>query len=302
MWGRLRRRLPWLKGLGGGDGVRRSRPGNTSAGGALGVDHAGRDSGLRGAIIRTVGLTVYYRRRPAIAGISVEIPGNSITAVIGPSGTGKSTFLRSINRLNDLIPGTRVEGEVYYRGIRVYSGEVDVYWLRTRIGMVFQKPNPFPMSIYENVAFGLRVNGVADESLIERKVRDALVKTALWDEVKDRLHEDAYSLSMGQQQRLAIARALAVEPDVLLLDEPTANLDPISTMRIEEVLKELKERVTIVIVTHSISQAKRIADYVIALMPDEHGTGRLAEYGPAKTVLEEPSDERVKAYVSGLIG
>ncbi len=261
-----------------------------------------RSMGVREPVIVTLGLTVRYKGKTAIEDVSVAIPKGAITAIIGPSGTGKSTFLRSLNRLNELIPGTEVDGSVYFKGVDIYGGDVDPYWVRTRIGMVFQRPNPFPMSIYENVAFGLRINGVRDEKLIEKRVREALEMAALWDEVKDRLGDDAYSLSMGQQQRLVIARALAVEPEVLLLDEPTANLDPVSTSRIERVLVRLKERVTIVIVTHSLAQARRIADYVMVMMPDERGVGRLVEFGPASKVLENPEDERARAYISGVIG
>lgn len=248
-------------------------------------------------VIETEGLTVYYGGRKAIEGVSASIRRGSITAVLGPSGSGKSTFLRSLNRLNELIPGVRVEGRVYYNGVDIYSGGVDVYWLRTRIGMVFQRPNPFPMSIYENVAFGLRVNGVRDESFIRRRVREALEMAALWDEVKDRLDDDAYSLSMGQQQRLVIARALALEPEVLLLDEPTANLDPISTAKIEEVLLEIRRETTIVIVTHSLQQARRIADHVILFMPGGDGVGRVVEESPAGEFFTRPRTREAREYI-----
>ncbi len=253
-------------------------------------------------VIETVGLTVYYNGRKVLGGVTTGFRENSITAIIGPSGSGKSSLLRSLNRLNDLIPGARVEGKVYYRGLDIYSSGIDVYALRARIGMVFQKPNPFPMSIYDNVAFGLRVNGVRDEDFIDKRVREALKMAALWEEVKDRLHENAYNLSVGQQQRLIIARALAVEPDVLLLDEPTSSLDPISTAKLEEVLVGLKERYTIVIVTHNLGQARRISDYTIVLMPGEDGVGRLVEQGPTSQIFEEPVSEKTKAYVTGLIG
>ena len=253
-------------------------------------------------VIRTEDLNIYYGRRKILEDVNVDIYENSISAVIGPSGTGKSSFLRSLNRLNDLIPGARVTGRVYYRGRNIYEDDVNVYLLRTRIGMVFQRPTIFPMSIYENVAFGLRINNVKDEDLIYKRVKEALIKAALWDEVKDRLDDGAYNLSTGQQQRLCLARTLAIEPDVLLLDEPTSYLDPKSTKKIEDVLMKLKERYTIVIVTHSLNQAKRIADYVLVFMPDEDNIGRLIEYGPSSQVLQNPVDPKTREYVEGLIG
>ena len=253
-------------------------------------------------VIRTEDLNIYYGKRKILEDVNVDIYENSISAVIGPSGTGKSSFLRSLNRLNDLIPGARVTGRVYYRGRNIYEDDVNVYLLRTRIGMVFQRPTIFPMSIYENVAFGLRINNVKDEDLIYKRVKEALIKAALWDEVKDRLDDGAYNLSTGQQQRLCLARTLAIEPDVLLLDEPTSYLDPKSTKKIEDVLMKLKERYTIVIVTHSLNQAKRIADYVLVFMPDEDNIGRLIEYGPSSQVLQNPVDPKTREYVEGLIG
>ena len=272
------------------------------SGKALRRSNGGRSARGRGFVIETVGLTVYYNGRKALEGVTTRFRENAITAIIGPSGSGKSSLLRSLNRLNDLIPGARVEGKVYYRGVDIYSKSIDVYALRAKIGMVFQKPNPFPMSIYDNVAFGLRINGVKDEDLIDKRVREALELAALWDEVKDRLHESAYNLSVGQQQRLIIARALAVEPDVLLLDEPTSSLDPISTAKLEEVLVRLKERLTIIIVTHNLGQARRISDFTVVLMPGEDGVGRLIEQGPTSQVFEDPVNEKTKAYVAGLIG
>lgn len=253
-------------------------------------------------IIKTVGLRVFYGDRKILDDVDIEIYEGSITAVIGPSGTGKSSLLRSLNRLNDLIPGARVEGRVYYRGMDIYSEGVNVYYLRTRIGMVFQKPVVFPTSIYENVAFGLRINGVDDEEVIRGRVEEALRQAALWDEVRDRLDDDAYNLSTGQQQRLCLARTLAIRPDVLLLDEPTSYLDPRSTRKVEDVLLSLKGMMTIVIVTHSLSQARRIADYLLVVMPDEDNVGRVIEYGPAEEVFNNPRDERTREYVSGLIG
>ncbi len=255
------------------------------------------------AIIQVRGLSVRYNARYAIKDISIDFGRNQITAIIGPSGCGKSTLLRSLNRMNDLIPGAVVEGKVLYRGIDVYSKEVDPVALRSRIGMVFQRPNPFPMSIFDNVAFGLRVNGIKlSKDELYRKVKEALEKAALWEEVKDRLNAHAYSLSGGQQQRLCIARALAVEPEVLLLDEPTVSLDPISTAKIEELLISIKKDYTIIIVTHNMLQAARVSDYTAVMMPDENLVGRLIEFGPTKEVFTRPRDRRTEAYIAGRIG
>jgi phosphate ABC transporter ATP-binding protein, PhoT family (TC 3.A.1.7.1) len=255
------------------------------------------------AIIQVRGLSVRYNARYAIKDISIDFGRNQITAIIGPSGCGKSTLLRSLNRMNDLIPGAVVEGKVLYRGIDVYSKEVDPVALRSRIGMVFQRPNPFPMSIFDNVAFGLRVNGIKlSKDELYRKVKEALEKAALWEEVKDRLDAHAYSLSGGQQQRLCIARALAVEPEVLLLDEPTVSLDPISTAKIEELLISIKKDYTIIIVTHNMLQAARVSDYTAVMMPDENLVGRLIEFGPTKEVFTRPRDRRTEAYIAGRIG
>jgi len=255
------------------------------------------------AIIQVRGLSVRYNARYAIKDISIDFGRNQITAIIGPSGCGKSTLLRSLNRMNDLVPGAVVEGKVLYRGIDVYSKEVDPVALRSRIGMVFQRPNPFPMSIFDNVAFGLRVNGIKlSKDELYRKVKEALEKAALWEEVKDRLDAHAYSLSGGQQQRLCIARALAVEPEVLLLDEPTVSLDPISTAKIEELLISIKKDYTIIIVTHNMLQAARVSDYTAVMMPDENLVGRLIEFGPTKEVFTRPRDRRTEAYIAGRIG
>jgi phosphate transport system ATP-binding protein len=255
------------------------------------------------AIIQVRDLSVRYRSRYAIRDINIDFRRNHITAIIGPSGCGKSTLLRSLNRMNDLIPGAGVEGKVLYHGIDIYSKEVDPVALRSRIGMVFQRPNPFPMSIFDNVAFGLRVNGIKlTKDELHRRVREALEKAALWEEVKDRLDAHAYSLSGGQQQRLCIARALAVEPEVLLLDEPTVSLDPISTAKIEELLTSIKKDYTIIIVTHNMQQAARVSDYTAVMMPDENMVGRLIEFGPTKEVFTRPRDRRTEAYIAGRIG
>jgi phosphate transport system ATP-binding protein len=255
------------------------------------------------AIIQVRDLSVRYRSRYAVRDINIDFRRNHITAIIGPSGCGKSTLLRSLNRMNDLIPGAVVEGKVLYHGIDIYSKEVDPVALRSRIGMVFQRPNPFPMSIFDNVAFGLRVNGIKlTKDELHRRVREALEKAALWEEVKDRLDVHAYSLSGGQQQRLCVARALAVEPEVLLLDEPTVSLDPISTAKIEELLISIKKDYTIIIVTHNMQQAARVSDYTAVMMPDENMVGRLIEFGPTKEVFTRPRDRRTEAYIAGRIG
>jgi phosphate transport system ATP-binding protein len=254
-------------------------------------------------VVETINLSVRYGKRYAIRDISLKIEKNRITAIIGPSGCGKSTFLRCLNRMNDLIPDARVEGKVLYRGLDIYSREVDPVAVRTVIGMVFQRPNPFPMSIFDNVAFGLRVNGVKlSKTELAAKVRDALEKAALWDEVKDRLDAPAYSLSGGQQQRLCIARTLAVDPEVILLDEPTVSLDPISTAKIEQLLRNISSNYTIVIVTHNMLQAARVSDYTAVLMPDEEMVGRLIEFGPTRDIFTQPKDKRTEDYISGRVG
>jgi phosphate transport system ATP-binding protein len=254
-------------------------------------------------VVETVGLTVVYGRKYAIKDINLKFERSRITAIIGPSGCGKSTLLRCINRMNDLIPDAKVQGKVYYRGLDIYSKDVDPVAVRTAIGMVFQRPNPFPMSIFDNVAFGLRVNGVKlTKQQLYEKVKDALVKAALWDEVKDRLDAQAFSLSGGQQQRLCIARTLAVDPDVILLDEPTVSLDPISTAKIEQLLRNISQDYTIIIVTHNMQQAARVSDYTAVMMPDENMVGRLIEFGPTKEIFTNPRDKRTEDYISGRIG
>ncbi|MEM0481871.1 MAG: phosphate ABC transporter ATP-binding protein PstB [Nitrososphaerota archaeon] len=254
-------------------------------------------------VVRVENLRVTYGGKTAIDGIDISFKRNNITAIIGPSGCGKSTLLRSINRMNDLIPGAKVSGKVYFNGVDIYSRDVDPVFIRSRIGMVFQRPNPFPFSIFENVAFGLRVNGFKlSKSELYEKVKDALVKAALWDEVKDRLDKHAYSLSGGQQQRLCIARALAVDPEVLLLDEPTVSLDPISTARIESLLRSIKDEYTIIIVTHNMLQAARVSDYTAVMMPDENMVGRIIEFGETRQIFTNPRDKRTEDYISGRIG
>ncbi|HKF34706.1 MAG TPA: phosphate ABC transporter ATP-binding protein [Jatrophihabitantaceae bacterium] len=250
------------------------------------------------------GVSVSDRATPAVDDVSFPVPRGSIVALIGPSGSGKSTLLRCLNRMNDLVPGCRVEGDVRYRGIDLYAPEVDPVAVRTRIGLVFQRPNPFPKSIYDNVAFGPRTHGFHGD--LDDIVERALRRAALCDEVKTRLGERALALSGGQQQRLVIARALAVEPDILLMDEPASALDPISTSRIEDLMRELTPDVTIVIVTHNLQQAARIADLTAFLTSEPHGdgslVGRLVEFGTTEQIFANPADERTAAYVSGRFG
>ncbi len=249
-------------------------------------------------ILESIGLSVSYGSKYAIRDVNIKIPRNSVTAIIGPSGCGKSTLIRCFNRMNDLL-NARVEGQILLNGIDIYSTD-NVVEIRRRIGMVFQKPNPFPMSIYENVAFGLKINGFKGN--ISEQVEEALKEAALWDEVKNRLHDNAYSLSGGQQQRLCVARALAVRPEVLLMDEPTASLDPIASARIEQLITRLKDKLTIVIITHNIQQAARISDYVGVMMVDDELTGRLIEFGPTRDVFENPRSKVTEDYISGRFG
>jgi phosphate transport system ATP-binding protein len=240
-------------------------------------------------------LSVLYGDTRAVKSVSIKIPDRKVVAFIGPSGCGKSTLLRCFNRMNDLVPGARIEGEAIFQGKNLYGPGVDAVDVRRRIGMVFQKPNPFPKSIFDNVAFGPRVNGYkADmDELVERSLRQA----ALWDEVKDRLDASALALSGGQQQRLCIARALAVEPEVLLMDEPASALDPIATQKIEELIYELKQDYTVVIVTHNMQQAARVSDYTAFLY-----IGELVEYGSTKVLFTNPAEERTESYITGRFG
>ena len=245
-------------------------------------------------------LTVRYGNTLAIEKISFQIPRNTVVAIIGPSGCGKSTLIRCFNRMNELIPIAEISGEVFFNSEPIYVDSQDPTEIRFRIGMVFQRPNPFPKSIYDNVAFGPRINGmdVDLDEVVERSLRRA----ALWDEVKDRLRESGLSLSGGQQQRLCIARALAVEPEVVLMDEPASALDPISTQHIEALIRELAAQVTIVIVTHNMQQASRISDYAAVLMAGEERVGQLIEYGTNEQIFGTPKDHRTEAYVTGRIG
>ena len=239
----------------------------------------------------------YYGSFHALKNISIDIPSNEVVAFIGPSGCGKSTFLRLFNRMNDLIPGTRLEGKIIIDGHDIYAPSINVDVLRKNDGMVFQRPNPFPKSIYENVAYGLRVNGIKDKAFIQERVETALKGAALWDEVKDKLKESAYALSGGQQQRLCIARAMAVEPSVLLMDEPASALDPISTAKIEELICELSEQTTVVIVTHSMQQAARVSNKTAFFY-----LGEMIEYGETKKIFTHPEKEATQNYITGRFG
>ncbi len=248
-------------------------------------------------IIESRGLNLYYGDNHALKDISIQIPANKITALIGPSGCGKSTFLKTLNRMNDLVPGVRITGEVFYNDENIYGKDVDVTRLRKQIGMAFQKANPFPMSIYDNIAYGPRTHGVRGKAklddIVERSLRDA----AIWDEVKDRLNKSALGLSGGQQQRLCIARALAVEPDILLMDESTSALDPISTSKIEELAMELKNRYTVVMVTHNMQQAVRVSDETAFFL-----LGELVEFGDTERIFSHPQDKRTEDYITGRFG
>lgn len=239
----------------------------------------------------------WYGKKQALNAITMKVPPRSVTALIGPSGCGKSTFLRSINRLNDLIPGVRQEGDLCLDGRSVYDPSLDVVALRQRVGMVFQRWNPFPKSIYENVAYGPRINGIEDESSVDEIVERSLRRAAIWEEVKDRLRTSALGLSGGQQQRVCIARALANQPEVLLLDEPASALDPSSTQRIEELVYELKSELTIIIVTHNLQQAARASEYTAFFF-----TGELVEFGPTEQMFTSPREERTEAYITGRFG
>ena len=248
-------------------------------------------------ILQVKDLDLWYGAHQALHSVSMDVPEKSITAFIGPSGCGKSTFLKTLNRMNDLVPGVKITGEVRYRGGDIYAPGTDVCRLRREIGMVFQKPNPFPMSIYDNIAYGPRTHGIRSKARLDELVERSLRGAAIWDEVKDRLKKNALGLSGGQQQRLCIARALAVEPAVLLMDEPTSALDPISTSRIEELTMELKERYTIVIVTHNMQQAVRISDRTAFFL-----LGELVEYGATEQVFSAPAEKRTEDYITGRFG
>ena len=247
--------------------------------------------------IEVRGVNLFYGAKQALFNINMDILKNQVTAFIGPSGCGKSTMLRCFNRMNDLVEGCRVEGSIRMDGKDIYSPDINVVDVRRRVGMVFQKPNPFPKSIYENVAYGLRIQGIQDKKILDEVVERSLKRAALWDEVADRLHENAMGLSGGQQQRLVIARAIAIEPEVILLDEPCSALDPISTAKIEELIDELKSQFTIVIVTHNMQQAARVSDYTAFMY-----LGELIEAADTTTIFTNPKDKRTEDYITGRYG
>lgn len=244
--------------------------------------------------VKTENLTVSFGNKRILKGISMEIPENTVVAIIGPSGCGKSTFLRTLNRMNDFVKGVKIEGKVYIDGKDIYAKDVNVFDLRKKVGMVFQKPNPFPKSIYENIAYGLRIHGIKDKRMIQERVERALRDANLWEEVKDKLFESAFSLSGGQQQRLCTARALAINPEVILMDEPASALDPIATNRLEHLIEKLKKEYTIVVVTHNIQQAARISDYTAFLY-----MGELVEYDRTEIMFTAPKNKRTEEYIMG---
>ena len=250
--------------------------------------------------IQTNNLSIHYGNFTAVKGVNIKVERQKITAIIGPSGCGKSTLLRSFNRMNDFVPGCNVTGELLLQGQNLYSKNVDPVEVRRKIGMVFQKPNPFPKSIYENIAWGARINGFKGnmDELVESSLRSA----ALWDEVKDKLQQSAYALSGGQQQRLCIARTIAIQPEIILMDEPASALDPISTLRIEELMQELKKNYTILIVTHNMQQAARASDYTAMMMIDDERAGGVIEFDDTKNIFTRPKDKRTEDYVTGRFG
>ncbi len=242
-------------------------------------------------------MSVFYGEKATLKDITMEIPKNTVTAIIGPSGCGKSTFIRCLNRMNDLIPDFRLTGKVIYKGMNIYSNGIDIISLRRQIGMVFQKPNPFPKSVYENIAYGLRIQGVRNKRRLDQIVEESLKKAALWDEIKESLYSSALSLSGGQQQRLCIARALAVEPEIILFDEPCSALDPIATAKIEALIMELKNSYTVVIVTHNMQQAARVSEYTAFLY-----LGELIEYDKTDKIFTNPSQKLTEEYITGRFG
>ncbi|NLP44745.1 MAG: phosphate ABC transporter ATP-binding protein [Peptococcaceae bacterium] len=246
--------------------------------------------------ICTKGLNFFYGDNQALKGINIEILAKKVTALIGPSGCGKSTFLKTLNRMNDLIPEARLEGEIYLDNLNLYN-DYDIVELRKKVGMVFQKPNPFPMSIYDNIAYGPRIHGIKNKAVLDQIVESSLQKAALWEEVKDRLKQNALGLSGGQQQRLCIARVLAVEPEVVLMDEPTSALDPLATLKIEDLIQELADNYTIVIVTHNMQQAGRISDYTAFFLH-----GEIVEYETTSKIFSVPNDKRTEDYITGRFG
>jgi phosphate transport system ATP-binding protein len=248
-------------------------------------------------IMESAGLNIWFGSKQAIINVDLKIPKHNITAIIGPSGCGKSTFLRALNRMNEVIPISRTQGSVFYNGRDIYSSDVDVVELRKKVGMVFQKPNPFPKSIYENIAYGPKIHGIKNKAELNAIVEETLKSAALWDEIEDRLHSSAMGLSGGQQQRLCIARAMAVKPEIILMDEPCSALDPISTAKIEDLMIELKQDYTVIIVTHNMMQAARVSDYTAYFL-----LGELIEYSETKDLFEYPKDKRTEDYITGRFG
>jgi phosphate transport system ATP-binding protein len=253
--------------------------------------------GVRAPAIETRDLNFYYGTSRALKNVSISCPANKVTAIIGPSGCGKSTFIRTLNRMNDVIPTTRLEGTILLDGKSIHGPDVDVVELRRRVGMVFQKPNPFPKPIFDNIAYGLRINGLRDRRKLEEVVERSLRGAALWEEVKDRLAENAFALSGGQQQRLCIARALAVEPEVILFDEPCSAIDPIATAKVEDLIEELQKSYTVVIVTHNMQQAARVSDYTAFMM-----LGELVEFGVTEKIFTNPENTLTEEYITGRFG
>ncbi len=247
-------------------------------------------------------LNFYYGKFHALTDINIAFPEHRVTAIIGPSGCGKSTLLRALNRMGDLVPNSRYEGEILLDRTNILASNVDVVEIRRRVGMVFQRPNPFPKSIYDNITFGPRLYGIGGRRTLDEIVQRSLQDAALWDEVKDKLHSSALALSGGQQQRLCIARAIAVEPEVLLMDEPASALDPIATFKIEELMHKLRDKFTIVIVTHNMQQAARVSDYTAFMLMDEHRSGRLVEFAPTPQIFTRPRDKRTEDYITGRFG
>lgn len=251
----------------------------------------------KNVVFKTVNFDLWYGEHHALKNINIDILENEVTAIIGPSGCGKSTYVKALNRMVELVPTVRTTGEINYRGRNILSADYEVEELRTKVGMVFQKPNPFPKSIYDNIAYGPRIHGIKNKKILDEIVEKSLRGAAIWDDVKDRLHQNAYGLSGGQQQRICIARCLAVEPDVILMDEPTSALDPISTLKVEELVQELKEKYSIVIVTHNMQQAARISDKTAFFL-----NGEIIEFDQTDKIFSTPADQRTEDYISGRFG
>lgn len=256
-----------------------------------------KNDSFNNAVIEVNGLNLWYGEDQALKNINLNIPENKVTAIIGPSGCGKSTFIKTLNRMVELIPNVTITGNIIYRGQNILEPKYRVEELRTKVGMVFQKPNPFPKSIYENVAYGPKIHGIKQKKLLDEIVEKSLRDAAIWDEVKDRLHENAYGLSGGQQQRICIARCLAIEPDVILMDEPTSALDPISTLKVEELVTKLKQKYSIAIVTHNMQQAARISDQTAFFL-----NGELVEIGPTSEIFSNPKNKKTEDYITGRFG